>query len=256
MQTDWNKLFSTDNAKAAKASGYGCLNAIHYMAPGRSGGVGNLCPHMTDECEKACLGINAGRAAIVDSSGMSPVVRSRILKAQLFMNHRVMYMNQMARQIHRLGRVAAREDLDLIPRLNGSTDNAFERIKFPVDFGTSQLLGVPQGTMTTIYELFPHIQFDDYTKNFGRLGKAPANLHLVFSFSGRNHEECKAALAGGHSIAVVFGHGLPDMWWGHPVINGDLHDLRHLDPANVVVGLKPKGKVAKASTSSFIIRDY
>ena len=35
-------------------------------------------------------------------------------------------------------------------------------------------------------------------------------------------------------------------------INGDEHDLRLLDPKNVVVGLKAKGK-AKTDTSGFVM---
>jgi hypothetical protein len=255
MTIDKNRLLSTDNAKAAKALGYGWLNGIHYMAPGRSAGVGNLCPHMSPQCEKACLGTHAGRAGIVDSSGMSPVVRSRIMKAQLFMQDRHVYMNALARCIQRASVMAADYHLRLSARLNGSTDTNWSRIRFRVDALTARKCGVPEGALVTIPELF-FTQFNEYTKDFQRLGKVQSNIYQTFSFSGENHEECKAALAGGYNVAVVFGHGLPKMWWGHPVIDGDLHDLRHLDPANVVVGLSPKGKVAKASTSSFIIRDY
>ena len=255
MTIDKNRLLSTDNAKAAKALGYGWLNAIHYMAPGRSAGVGNLCPHMSPQCEEACLGTHAGRAGIVDSSGMSPVVRSRIMKAQMFMRDRHTYMNWLARCIHRASVLGARNGLRLSVRLNGSTDTNWSRIRFKVDHRTYVKCGVPEGLFVTIPEMF-FAQFNEYTKDFQRLGNVQSNIYQTFSFSGENHEECKAALAGGYNVAVVFGHGLPDMWWGHPVINGDLHDLRHLDPANVVVGLSPKGKVAKASNSSFIIRDY
>jgi hypothetical protein len=256
MTIDKNRLLSTDNAKAAKALGYGWLNGIHYMAPGRSAGVGNLCLYMSPQCEKACLGTHAGRAGIVDSSGMSPVVRSRIMKAQMFMQDRHAYMNALARCVQRASVKAAREAMRLSARLNGSTDVNWSRIKFRVDALTAIMCGVPEGIFVTIPELFGSVVYNEYTKDFQRLGNVQSNIYQTFSFSGENHEECKAALAGGYSVAVVFGHGLPKMWWGHPVIDGDLHDLRHLDPANVVVGLSPKGKVAKESTSSFIIRDY
>jgi hypothetical protein len=39
---------------------------------------------------------------------------------------------------------------------------------------------------------------------------------------------------------------------GHRVVNGDLHDLRLLDPKNVVVGLKAKG-MAKTDYSGFVM---
>jgi hypothetical protein len=51
---------------------------------------------------------------------------------------------------------------------------------------------------------------------------------------------------------VVFRHK-PDTWHGFPVIDGDAHDLRHLDPRGVVVALSPKGPKAKKDKSGFVI---
>ena len=64
------------------------------------------------------------------------------------------------------------------------------------------------------------------------------------------------ALSLGFNVAVVFGQGLPDKYLGHDVIDGTLHDLRHLDPSPVIVGLDPKGSKAKNDQSGFVIRDY
>jgi hypothetical protein len=52
-------------------------------------------------------------------------------------------------------------------------------------------------------------------------------------------------------VAAVF-KDVPDTWQGFPVINGDESDLRFLDPAGVVVGLKAKGD-AKKDASGFVI---
>ena len=49
----------------------------------------------------------------------------------------------------------------------------------------------------------------------------------------------------GGNVAVVFGCDFPKTYLGFLVINGEEHDLRHLDPRNVVVGLSPKGRKAK-----------
>ena len=54
--TYFPRLFSVDNQKAAKASGFGYLNAIHYMAPYTLGGFGSVCSHSTAACEANCLG--------------------------------------------------------------------------------------------------------------------------------------------------------------------------------------------------------
>jgi hypothetical protein len=56
----------------------------------------------------------------------------------------------------------------------------------------------------------------------------------------------------GGNVAVVFDK-LPSTWKGYPVINGDESDLRFLDPKNVIVGLKAKGK-GKKDASGFVIK--
>jgi len=89
-----------------------------------------------------------------------------------------------------------------------------------------------------------------------------AILHLPpFTKSGKNY--CAMAhvandayaiawLNSGGNIAVVFdtkkGEDLPLFFWGRPVVDGDKTDLRFLDAANVVVGLRSKGKAKKAPT--------
>ena len=105
---------------------------------------------------------------------------------------------------------------------------------------------------------FPEIQFVDYTKNMRRVldPNRPANYHLTFSLSETNKAEAEQVLAAGFNVAVVFGNGQPDSFMGHRVIDGTEHDLRHLDPQPVIVGLDPNGKKAKADTSGFVVRDY
>jgi hypothetical protein len=265
------RIFSTESAKAAKANDYGYLNAIHYMAPHDSAGVGNLCSHASWQCIALCLGTHSGQAAMVSDlvHGTNATRESRKLKARLFMAHRQDYMNRLARDIVKLERKAMREGLTLCVRLNGSTDIAWERISFVIDDKTSRAietrLGVTHpraGRVMTLLQLFPHIQFVDYTKNPNRMGKTPSNLHLTLSYSGNNLADCLAALKRGHNVAVVFGEGLPREWHGHSVIDGDLHDLRHLDPIcpkgerGIVVGLSPKGLTAKRDTSGFVVRGY
>ena len=235
-----NRIFSTDNVKASQSVAYGWLNAIHYMAPHKLAGVGNLCGDASDGCIKICLGQHSGAAIYYPS-----VIQSRIAKARRFMRDRAAYMRDMARAIEAAYRKAQREGLKLCVRPNGSTDLAFEGLK-----GDNGL---------TLVAAFPNIQFTDYTKSFKRAlahaqGKMPANYHLTFSHSETNGSQCLQILAAGGNVAVVFANGLPDVWNGFPVINGDLHDLRHLDPRGVVVGLSPKGPKAKRDQSGFVVR--
>jgi hypothetical protein len=259
--TYFPRIFSTDSAKAAKASGYGYLNAIHYLAPYDFGGAGNLCPNASPECIRDCLGWFSGQAAMVKDieHGTNSVRESRKLKAQLFMRDRANYLNRMAQEIVRLDRKARREGLELCVRLNGSSDIVFERISFALSPKTLKALGLPNDrrTSATILALFPHIQFVEYTKSPNRLGKAPGNLDLTLSYSARNSADCVKALLAGHNVAMVFYGRLPASFAGFPVINGDLHDLRHLDAkGGFIVGLSPKGAKAKRDKTGGFVVDW
>ena len=253
------RLFSTDSAKAAKASGFGYLNAIHYMAPHTLGGHGNLCSHASVQCIALCLGHYSGQAGMVSDLELdtNPTRESRKLKAKLFMTQRSDYMNRLARDIVKLVRDAQRESLELCVRLNGSTDIVWERVSFELDAKTAKALRLPDyaGRVMTLPQLFPEIQFVEYTKNPNRLGKAPSNLDLTLSYSGNNAQACVDALLSGHNVAMVF-HGkcLPTSFAGFPVINGDEHDLRHLDDkGGYIVGLSPKGRKAQRDMSGFVV---
>lgn len=255
------RIFSTDSAKAAKASGYGYLNAIHYMAPASSAGVGNLCAHASIECIALCLGTYSGQAAMVSDleNGTNATRESRKNKARLFMKQRGAYMNEITRAIVRIVTKARRENLTPCVRLNGSTDISWERIRFDLEPRTIAAIEKLTGKLrrtngVTLLELFHWVQFVDYTKNAKRLYAKPSNLDLTLSYSARNSAECVSALLAGHNVAMVFHGGLPNWFAGFPVIDGDKHDLRHLDPkGGFIVGLSPKGNKARKDKSGFVV---
>jgi|TARA_R110002012_G_scaffold318567_1_gene537221 hypothetical protein len=247
----FTKFFSTDSAKAIKANNYGYLNAINYMAQDDTGSIGykkyfTLCPDSTPGCRSLCLGKYSGQAALVKDleNGTNTVRESRKAKAQWFMSDRSAFMAEMSKHIEAMTRKAHREDLKLCVRPNGSTDIAFEYIK-----GYNG---------QSLPDQFPDIQFVDYTKNLKRLlnPNRPSNYHLTFSLSETNKREAERALANRKNVAVVFGHGQPETFMGHRVIDGTEHDLRHLDPAPVIVGLDPKGSKAKNDKTGFVVRGY
>lgn len=245
MAIQFDRLLSVDSAKAEKATKYGYLNGIHYMAPYSTAGVGNLCPSATDGCKALCLGKYSGQASMVADleNGTNSTRDSRIAKARMFMSERETYLRHLERQIAKLVAKAAKAGLKPCVRLNGSTDIAFENMRYGPD-------------RLSLLDRFPDVQFVDYTKIASRLAKAPRNLSLTFSRAENNDAACLDVLARGHNVAIVFGNGLPDTWNGYTVVNGDLHDLRHLDPKGVVIGLTPKGSRAKNDTSGFVLRDY
>ena len=249
MTIQFDRLLSVDSAKSVKALGFGWINGIHYMAPASTSGF-NLCPNATQGCIDLCLGKYSGQAGMVtdQENGTNSVRESRIAKARMFMQDRQTYMRHLERQIARLVAKAAKEGLTPCVRLNGSTDISFERMAY---------LGLDDQRMTLLAR-FPDVQFVDYTKIASRMANAPRNLSLTFSRAENNEAQCLALLAQGHNVAIVFAHGLPvsRSWNGYRVIDGDRHDLRHLDPKGVIVGLSPKGRKAKADMSGFVLRDY
>ena len=105
-----------------------------------------------------------------------------------------------------------------------------------------------------IFEIFPDVQFYDYTKIPRR--NVPANYHLTFSYSGVAEFQPVVEKQLEHkpdtNLAVVFGSELPATFYGREVVNGDASDIRFLDDHFVVVGLTAKGK-AKTDRSGFVV---
>lgn len=235
-----HRLFSTDSPKAIKAEAYGYLNAIHYLAPSTMGGVGNLCSHASEGCIALCLGHYSGQASMVADleHGDNPTRKSRRDKAVLFMRERKAYIAALDKDITRLEHRAAKLGKLLCVRLNGSSDIAWERV-------------APQ-----LFANHPTVQFVDYTKNPSRMtANLPSNYWLTFSRSETNEAHCVTVLNRGYNVAVVFAGDKPDMWLTFPTIDGDTHDLRHLDQrGGYVVALTPKGRKAKHDTSGFVVR--
>ena len=244
---NFKRLLSTDSPKAVKSIKYGFLNGIHYMAAYTEAGVGNMCVDATQGCIWVCLGKYSGQAAMVADleNDTNSVRESRINKAVMFMKQREVYMAHLEKAIASLVAKASKNDLIPCVRLNGSTDVAFERMRYGPD-------------RKTLIERFPNVQFVEYTKSLNRMMDSHkySNVHFTFSRSESNEDSCLKVLAAGYNVAIVFGGPLPETWNGYRVIDGDKHDLRHLDDKNVVVGLSPKGQKAKRDTSGFVLRDY
>jgi hypothetical protein len=122
--------------------------------------------------------------------------------------------------------------------LNGTSDLPFERYK--LENGLN------------LMDNNPTIDFHDYTKIKNRLtDNLPKNYQLTFSKSESNDNEVKELITTNNNIAVVF-NKLPETYLGRKVIDGDLNDLRFLDPKKSIVGLIAKGK-AKKDNSGFVV---
>jgi hypothetical protein len=145
----------------------------------------------------------------------------------------------LVREIDNAIKYARKKGLKPAFRLNGTSDIDFEseiRAFYPF-----------------FYEEREDAVFYEYTKR-PDLALNPSPIRFTFSVSEANRHVATKVLSRGGNVAAVFG-ALPDIWLGYRVINGDLHDMRFLDPSGpVVVGLLPKGD-AKKDQSGFVIRE-
>lgn len=264
------KILTPGNPKIAKGLG------AHYplvlmLSPADRSGY-QVCPYASPACIELCLN-TAGRGGVV--KGVRPekvaeltniIQQARIRRTRLYMERRDEFWGLLVSDIHRAiafcqdhiyshsvkGRARFRprrpreRKMKPVFRLNGTSDIAWERRR--VVLGRS------------IMEYFPQVQFYDYTKIPRRFpSRLPDNYYMLYSRSEKpeSKRESEEYFRHGVNTAVVFAvkrsEPLPRRFWGRPVIDGDDDDLRFLDPAGVIVGLRAKG-YAKCDETGFVVR--
>jgi len=233
------KLLSTANPKIQKGTKLGYLSFILHLAPADLSGH-NTCPKATAGCRAACLN-TAGRGGMFRKGESTNMIQqARIRKTKYFYENRAGFMLDLAYDIQKGIAMAKKLGLTPVFRLNGTSDLSWEKYEVPVFCAKN------------IFELFPDVQFYDYTKILGRKVKDIPNYFLIFSKADGNDSDVADALLQGMNVAAVFDQ-VPAEYNGFDVIDADEHDLRFLDPKGVIAGLKAKGK-AKKDYSGFVIR--
>ena len=226
------KLLSTANPKIQKGTKLGYLSFILHLAPADLSGR-ETCPKRTAGCTAACLN-TAGRGGMFKRGETTNMIqKARIRKTQYFFNNRAEFMADLVNDIKKAIRFAERKGLTPVFRLNGTSDLSWEKYDVVLGFN--------------IFELFPNVQFYDYTKVLGRKVAQYPNYHLTFSKADGNDADVAEALLQGMSVVAVYDK-IPE---GVP--SADETDLRFLDPKGIMLGLKAKGR-AKKDYSGFVIR--
>jgi hypothetical protein len=229
-------LLTVGNPKLLKGQKKGYLSSVLHLAPADLSGK-NTCPKATAGCKAACLN-TAGRGGIFKKGESTNIIQqARIRKTKQFFENRETFLQELVIEIGKTIKKAEKQGLIPVFRLNGTSDLSWE--KYEVADGKN------------IFQMFPEVQFYDYTKVLGRKVSHIPNYHLTFSKADGNDMDVRLAASNGMNVAAVF-HKLPEKYIGRPVINGDDTDLRFLDPKGVIVGLKAKGK-AKKDTSGFVV---
>jgi hypothetical protein len=235
-------LLTTNNAKTIKGEKLGYMTYILYMSPFKANSKGiNVCSHASKGCADSCL-VGSGFGGMYES-----VYKGRVAKTEYFLRDRVGFLNQLRGEIEKA--INKNKDKAIVTfRLNGTSDLPYEKYR------------IFEGGKN-IFELFPDVQFYDYTKNWTRFDKVlPDNYHLTFSRSEVNHDKAMELLSRGINVAIVFDKLISE-YNGYEVINGDLDDLRFLDKKGVIVGLRYKKMTGKggreknllAMSSRFVI---
>ena len=227
------KLLSTANPKIQKGTKMGYLSFILHLAPATLSGK-ETCPKRTAGCTAACLN-TAGRGGMFKKGENTNMIqKARIRKTVQFFTDREQFMKDLYQDIVKAKKFADKQGLIPVFRLNGTSDLSWE--KYTV--GTTDM---------NLFQLFPTVQFYDYTKVLGRKTAGYSNYHLTFSKADGNDADVQKALAQGMSVVAVYDEipaGVP---------SADETDLRFLDPKGVMLGLKAKGR-AKKDYSGFVIR--
>jgi len=234
------KLLSTANPKVLKGQSQGYNTFILHLSPANVSGY-ETCPKRTAGCTAACLN-TAGHGGMFKKGETTNIVQeARKTRTRLFFENRAAFFEQLVREIKNAIKLSAKSGMTPVFRLNGTSDLAWE--KYEVADGKN------------IFQLFPDVQFYDYTKILGRKVAHIPNYHLTFSAADGNDADVLKAIQQGMNVATVFGlkktEPMPQSYNGRTVFNGDESDLRFLDPKGVVVGLYAKGR-AKKDTSGFV----
>lgn len=228
------KMMHTAKAK-------GVLEYLLYLKPVEVDGI-CMCPKC-EHCKANCL-VGAGRARIFKGAKgeESHILRAKRIRSELYLYNRKVFMQLLVSEMNSAMNRAKKLGLGFMARMNGTSDLSLKAFR---------LEGKP------IYEIFPDVQFCEYTKVFKYIEQTlnVLNVDYTFSFDGYNWDDCKKALDLGRRVAVVFKGKLPKMFNGYKVVNGDISDVRCDDGKNVIVGLKYKQTSNKDISTEFIVKE-
>lgn len=258
------KLLNIDsNAKTVKGQKQGFMTAVLYLAPFKMAGI-NVCP-MAElaGCWKGCLntagrgGISKGGKRMRTPVGLVPandIQRCRIKRTKMWAEERDTFWIRLHKEITAFVKRAERKGLTPCVRLNGTSDIRWENYT-PY---------YPGGFAHTIFEMFPDVQFYDYTKIPNRFrDELPENYHLCLSFSNASERYADMCWDAHHryNASLVMVYRTKDdianarTWYEEcrqRVVDGDANDLRFLDTPKSIVLLKAKGK-ARTDKSGFVL---
>lgn len=230
-----------NSTKHEKAYKYQEMVYTLYLSPAKSSGY-EVCPGRTTECTAYCLNQSGRNKMVSDQNRITP---SRVKKTRLLFEEREFTVRWIIDEIKAAKAKAERDGFYFSVRLNNTSDIS------PEDFYI-----VEGDVKQNLLEIFPDVQFYDYTKVYDRVDLMDkySNYDITYSYTGYNIDKCKTMLGRGIRVAAVFGTlPLPETFMGVQVIDGDLYDMRYRDPKGCIVGLKFKKVRTKLTQNVFVI---
>jgi len=231
------------------------ISSVLYLLQEKLSGY-QMCAFSTESCRDICLGTNSGHGAMMKSTEKTNMVQVARLKRTLLLKEQYnTFMAILVKELKALSTKAEKKGVQAVFRFNGTSDLLIEHYK--VDG-------------KTLFEIFPEIQFYDYTKSKTRMiqflqGKMATNYYLIYSYAPENESDAQEILALGGNVAVVFDEKatkkhrptfIGQRFLGHEIITGDDHDLRFADPqGGYVVGLTRKGNNRQKGRKFFVNLD-
>ena len=219
-------LCTKANLKLKKGEKEGWLSTGLELASGKRAGH-TVCQYAVNnrlECLKWCI-VTAGNGRF------KAVYQSRIRRTRMLFDNPELFMSLLWNDLKKSMLKAHAQGMSLAVRLNVFSDLHWTELA------------------PWLFEALPTVQFYDYTKEASHVFHNVKNYHITLSHHEKmSIDEVKQITDAGRTVAVVFADKrLPETWHGIPVISGDDHDLRFIDPDGVIVGLKAKGKASQTN---------
>jgi len=190
----------------------------------------NVCkPSTTKNCKPTCLGVAAGRNVMTQNQ------QAKFNRTEMFFKDRENFDALLIREVTNGVKLAAKTGKALAFRLNCYSDIPFENVKLA-------------GTGKNVFELFPNVQFYDYTKRAERdyaLRGKWNNYHMSFSFDGSNYDDVVHVMHHYPWVNIIIviskDDDFPTEYFGRKTFDADKTDYRFQDPTGQVGVLRIKG---------------
>ncbi|NQY21030.1 MAG: hypothetical protein HRT40_06945 [Campylobacteraceae bacterium] len=222
----------------------------------------NLCKKATNACATSCI-YHQGIYKTSDFN-KNKIKQARFKRTFKFLLQRDEFFFQLCKEIAALVRKCKRKDYRPIIQLNGTSDILWEKESFTYK----------EIEYKNIMELFPNIQFFDYTKYDIKKSrkKLPKNYHLLYSRAGKQKgilvddwEYLSSLLDSNIDVAIIFSKDMKNKilekreYNNYKVIDGDIYnnrvyDLTQREKTGLIVAIEAMKKT-EITKAGFIIQN-